>query len=69
MSGTESRPLTVAELEQWTAFGARWRPQRFETERVIVDLCQCTGELVERRVAVDPDVVAYVRAHAADAAA
>jgi hypothetical protein len=35
---------------------------------VIVDLCQCTGELVERREAVDPEVVAYVRAHAADAA-
>jgi hypothetical protein len=68
VSGTEPRPLTVAELEQWTAFGARWRPQRLEAERVIVDLCQCTGELVERREAVDPEVVAYVRAHAADAA-
>jgi hypothetical protein len=68
VSGTEPRPLTVAELEQWTAFGACWRPQRLEAERVIVDLCQCTGELVERREAVDPEVVAYVRAHAADAA-
>ena len=68
VSPTGSRPLTVAELEQWTASGAHWRPQRFEADRVIVDLCQCTGELVERREAVDPEVVAYVRAHASDAA-
>jgi hypothetical protein len=62
------RPLTVAELEQWVAFGARWRPWRFEADRVIVDLCQCTGELVERRTAVDHEVIAYVRAHGADGA-
>jgi hypothetical protein len=68
VSGAGRRPLTVAELERWTAFGARWRPQRFEAERVVVDLCECTGELVERREAVDPEVVAYVRAHAADTA-
>jgi hypothetical protein len=64
VSGTGQRPLTVAELEQWTGFGARWRPERFEPGRVVVELCQCTGELVERRVAVDPDVIAYVREHA-----
>jgi hypothetical protein len=68
VSEAGQRPLTVAELEQWTAFGARWRPERFEAERVIVELCQCTGEPVERRVAVDPDVIAYVRDHARDAA-
>jgi hypothetical protein len=68
VSEAGQRPLTVAELEQWTAFGARWRPERFEAERVIVELCQCTGELVERRVAVDPDVITYVRDHARDAA-
>ncbi len=68
MDGVESRPLTIAELEQWVAFGARWRPQRIAEELAIVDLCQCTGELVERRAAVDPEVIAYVRAHGADAA-
>ena len=67
MSEAAPRPLTVAELEQWVAFGARWRPPRAAAERAIVDLCECTGELVECRVAVDPEVVAYVRAHAADA--
>lgn len=59
----EARPLTIAELEQWEAFGARWHPHRIAEGRAIVDLCQCTGELVERRTVVDPEVVAYVRAH------
>jgi hypothetical protein len=68
MDRMEPRPLTIAELEQWVAFGARWRPQRIGEDRAIVDLCQCTGELVERRIAVDPEVIAYVRAHGADAA-
>jgi hypothetical protein len=67
VSGTDPRPLTVAELERWVDFGARWRPLLVEDERVIVELCQCTGELVERRVAADPEVVAYVRAHAREA--
>jgi hypothetical protein len=63
----EGRPVTIAELEQWTAFGARWRARRLDAEPVVLDLCQCTGELVERRAATDPEVIAYVRAHAADA--
>jgi hypothetical protein len=67
MEGMELRPLTIAELEQWVAFGARWRPEQIGEERAIIDLCQCTGELVERRTAVDPEVIAYVRAHGADA--
>jgi hypothetical protein len=59
-----SRPLTIAELEQWVEFGARWRALRICDRRVIVDLCQCTGELVERRESIDPEVIAYVRVHA-----
>ena len=68
MTPGRSRPLTVAELERWVAFGARWRLRECEPDGVIVDLCACTGELVERRTAVDPEVIEYVRAHAGDAA-
>jgi hypothetical protein len=68
LTEARSRPLTVAELERWVEFGAHWRAQRLEPRRVVVGLCQCTGELVERRTAVDPDVIAYVRAHADDGA-
>ncbi|HET9124187.1 MAG TPA: hypothetical protein VFN65_04800 [Solirubrobacteraceae bacterium] len=60
----DERPVTIEELERWVEFGARWRALAFEPGRAVVELCQCTGELVERRVAVDPEVIAYVRAHA-----
>lgn len=61
-------PVTIAELEQWETFGARWRALRIDEQRVVVDLCQCTGELVERRESADPEVIAYVRARAAEEA-
>lgn len=60
------RPLTIAELEQWVTFGAWWRARQIGETQVIVDLCQCTGEFVERRESIDPEVIAYVRAHAAE---
>jgi hypothetical protein len=67
MSGHgESRPLGVEELERWVLFGATWRLVQITDSRAIVDLCQCTGELVERRVASDPVVLEYLR-HAAPA--
>jgi hypothetical protein len=62
----DARPVTIPELERWVAFGARWRPLATRDGQVTVELCQCTGELVERRSAVDPDVIAYVRAHAGE---
>jgi hypothetical protein len=60
----DERPVTIEELEQWVEFGARWRGVQLDQARAVVELCQCTGELVERRVALDPAVIAYVRAHA-----
>ncbi|HLI58225.1 MAG TPA: hypothetical protein VKV21_01035 [Solirubrobacteraceae bacterium] len=58
--------VTIAELERWTEFGARWRARHVAEDRVVVDLCQCTGELVERRASSDPEVIAYVRARASE---
>jgi hypothetical protein len=60
------RPLTVDELERWVAAGAHWRPVQIGDARAIVDLCQCTGETVERREAIDAAVIEYVRDHAAE---
>ncbi len=57
------RRLTVDELERWVWFGATWRLVEISERRVIVDLCQCTGELVERRGSSDPAVLDYVRRH------
>jgi hypothetical protein len=56
------RPLTIAELERWVAFGAKWRAVEITDERAVVELCQCTGELVERRETADAGMIDYLRA-------
>lgn len=60
------RPVTIDELERWVAAGANWRAVELTGERAVVDLCQCTGELVERRVTADAGTIAYLRTHAPD---
>jgi hypothetical protein len=56
-------PLTVEELERWVAFGATWRLVEISDRRAIVDMCQCTGELVQQRGSNDPIVLEYLRNH------
>lgn len=53
--------LTVDALERWVQFGARIRLLELDDEHAVVDLCQCTGELVERRETEDPAVIEYLR--------
>jgi hypothetical protein len=59
------RPLTIDELERWVASGATWRLVEISDRLALVDLCQCTGELEEQRVADDPVVLQYLREHRA----
>ena len=65
VTGTEDSgpPLTVAELQRWAAFGATWRLVDISDQHAIVDMCQCTGELVQRRDTSDPLVLDYLRHH------
>ena len=56
-----TRPLTVEELERWATFGATWRVVEISERRALVDMCQCTGELEARRVAIHPIVLEYLR--------
>ncbi len=65
---SESRTLRIAELERWVRFGATWRPVEIDTGHAIIDLCQCTGELVERRETTDPVVIEYLRMNVPDGA-
>ncbi len=58
--------LTLADLERWELFGATWRVVELSNERALLDLCACTGQLVERRVSDDRALIDYVRATAAD---
>ncbi len=56
-------PVTIDELERWVEFGARWRVVEITNGRAIVELCQCTGELVELREADDAAMIEYLCAH------
>jgi hypothetical protein len=59
-----AEPLTVEHLERWVLSGAHWRVVDISNEQVVVDLCACTGELVERRQSDDSAVIGYLhRAH------
>ncbi|HEY7621534.1 MAG TPA: hypothetical protein VH834_17275 [Solirubrobacteraceae bacterium] len=53
--------LTIDALERWVLFGAQWRVVDLSHERVVVDLCTCAGEAVERLESDDPALVSYVR--------
>ena len=59
-------PLTLADLERWELFGATWRVVELSDERAVLDMCACTGQLVERRDSDDPALIDYVRAERAD---
>lgn len=55
--GGDGRPLTLSELNHWLEFGGTCRRVSVGSDRAIVDLCTCTGELVERREAFEPPVL------------
>jgi hypothetical protein len=42
-----AEPLTIDRLERWALFGAHWRVVDLSSDRAVVELCACTGELVE----------------------
>ncbi len=56
--------LKIEDLERWVENGAMWRAVEIGDSRVVVDLCTCYGEPVDRLTADAPDVVEYVRARA-----
>lgn len=57
---------TIERLERWTLFGATWRLAELGQDHAIVELCECTGELVERLRSDDPTVIEYVRQNEPD---
>jgi hypothetical protein len=52
--------LTIAGLERWLASGAHWRVVSISGQRVVVDLCTCMGEPIERVSSEDPGVIEYL---------
>jgi hypothetical protein len=61
-----ARQTTIVELEDWERNGAVWRAVELTDDHAVVDLCACTGELMERVESDDPDLIAFVRAHPSD---
>lgn len=60
---TSRRQTTIAELEDWEKSGAVWRAIELSDDHAVIDLCTCTGELMERVESDDQDLIAFVRAH------
>jgi hypothetical protein len=60
------REATIEELEDWERSGGRWRPFEVSSEYAVVDLCTCSGELMERVESSDPELIAFVRARRDD---
>ena len=58
--------LTIDALERWVLFGAQWRIVDLSSQSAVVDLCTCTGELVERLKSDDPTVIRYLRCARSD---
>lgn len=57
-----AKPLTINRLELWAFFGAHWQVVKLSSDKVVVDFCACTGELVERVECGDAVVIEYLRA-------
>lgn len=57
------RQSTVRELEDWERNGAVWQPVEIYSGKAVVDLCSCSGELMERVESEDPAFIDFVRAH------
>ena len=55
------REGTIDELRDWELSGAVWRPVEVHPELAVVDLCSCSGELMERVESADPAFIVFVQ--------
>ena len=56
------RESSIQELQDWELNGAEWRPVEIGSTSAVVDLCSCSGELMERVEGGDPEFIKFVRA-------
>jgi len=52
--------LPIVTLQRWEDHGATWRAVRVTDTEAVVELCTCTGELVEWLRSSDPDLLRYL---------
>ena len=55
----------LAQLEDWELHGATWRTVEFGEERVVLELCSCSGEPMDLVESEDAKLIDYVRRHGA----
>jgi hypothetical protein len=48
-------------LQRWEDHGAVWRAVHVSDEHAIVDLCECTGQPVDRLESSDPELIRFLR--------
>lgn len=65
-SAMTAGPLTIDHLQRWVQAGGTWRVIDIASARVVVDLCACTGETMERLISEQPEVIAYLRTASPD---
>jgi hypothetical protein len=53
----------LSALEDWELHGATWRTVEFGDERVVLELCSCSGEPMDRVESYDRELIEYVRDH------
>ena len=53
----------LSELEDWELHGATWRALELGKQRVVLELCSCSGEPMDRVESDDPALIEYVRDH------
>ena len=54
-------PITIEALERWEDNGALWRTAELTADRVVVELCTCSGEPVDALASEDPALIEFVR--------
>ncbi|MHB8659442.1 MAG: hypothetical protein ACYC91_16110 [Solirubrobacteraceae bacterium] len=58
-------PITVADLQRWEDHGATWTALEFSDHHVVVELCTCYGEPVDRAEGDAPELIEFIRARRA----
>lgn len=52
--------LTFDEFNRWELFGGQWRVVEISRDDIVVELCTCTGDPVERRRTDDPALIEHL---------
>lgn len=64
--GEELGTVSIDDLRRWEDAGAVWDVRVLEDDGALIELKECTGQLVEVVRAASPDVVEHVRRRLAE---